>query len=261
MDTLDMQILPERIHALQEIQKDPGFFQAGETPEIAHLVYVTEGQLLGIINGTQILLQSGSCMLLAPGQWHLSYADADAAPRLLTVSFTTGASWNSAAIQSPSPTVAALLNAILEEHRQVLPHAQDMILMLLGQLLISFDREGILLPVQPMHGDKLIVCRAQKIIHSLSRQKLNVPLAAQKTGVSPSYLTALFHKHLHIAPGEYIRRVKLEESKQMIRTGDLNFTQIANALEYSTVHHFSRQFKENFGITPTQYANSVRQLP
>ena len=44
----------------------------------------------------------------------------------------------------------------------------------------------------------------------------------------------------------------------MIREGKLNFTQIAETLEYSTVHHFSRQFKEKFGITPTEYAHSIR---
>ena len=74
----------------------------------------------------------------------------------------------------------------------------------------------------------------------------------------PSYLTALFHKNLQISPGEYIRRIKLQESKQMIRENDLNFTEIAAQLHYSTVHHFSRQFKEKFGITPTEYAKSVR---
>ena len=51
---------------------------------------------------------------------------------------------------------------------------------------------------------------------------------------------------------------KLQESKQMIRENNLNFTEIAAALQYSTVHHFSRQFKEKFGITPTEYARSVR---
>ena len=81
---------------------------------------------------------------------------------------------------------------------------------------------------------------------------------AKNVDVSPSYLTFLFHKHLQISPGEYIRRIKLQESKQMIREGSMNFTEISEALQYSTVHHFSRQFKEKFGITPTEYAKSVR---
>ncbi len=51
----------------------------------------------------------------------------------------------------------------------------------------------------------------------------------------------------------------------MIRENNLNFTEIAAALQYSTVHHFSRQFKEKFGITPTEYApvpyDKRRRLP
>lgn len=75
---------------------------------------------------------------------------------------------------------------------------------------------------------------------------------------APAISRQLFHKNLQISPGEYIRRIKLQESKQMIRENDLNFTEIAAQLHYSTVHHFSRQFKEKFGITPTEYAKSVR---
>jgi AraC-like DNA-binding protein len=44
----------------------------------------------------------------------------------------------------------------------------------------------------------------------------------------------------------------------MIRENKLNFTEIAAELQYSTVHHFSRQFKEKFGITPSEYAKLVR---
>jgi AraC-like DNA-binding protein len=85
-----------------------------------------------------------------------------------------------------------------------------------------------------------------------------VPLVAQNTGVSPSYLTALFHRHLQISPGEYIRRIKLQQSKLMIREGNKNLTEIAQTLQYSTIHHFSRQFKDHFGITPSEYAKSIR---
>ena len=83
-------------------------------------------------------------------------------------------------------------------------------------------------------------------------------MVARQVDVSPSYLTALFQKHMQISPGEYIRRSKLQESKKLIRENNLNFTEIAETLHYSTVHHFSRQFKEKFGITPTEYAKSVR---
>jgi AraC-like DNA-binding protein len=81
---------------------------------------------------------------------------------------------------------------------------------------------------------------------------------AEQAQVSPSYLTALFHRHLQISPGEYIRRMKLQKSKQLIREGNMNFTEIAKALEYSTIYHFSRQFKQMFGVTPSEYAKSVQ---
>ena len=85
-----------------------------------------------------------------------------------------------------------------------------------------------------------------------------MPFVAHQVDMSPSYLTALFQKHLAISPAEYIRRVKLQESKRLIRENKLNFTEIAAELQYSTVHHFSRQFKEKFGITPSEYAKLVR---
>ena len=109
-----------------------------------------------------------------------------------------------------------------------------------------------------VHSENEIIRRAQQYITANIRSKLSVPMVAQNVDVSPSYLTALFRKNMQISPGEYIRRMKLQESKQMIRENNMSFTDIAAALHYSTVHHFSRQFKEKFGITPTEYARSIR---
>ena len=47
-----------------------------------------------------------------------------------------------------------------------------------------------------------------------------------------------------------------DPTRPLVRLTDS--AEIAAALQYSTVHHFSRQFKEKFGITPTEYARSVR---
>jgi len=142
--------------------------------------------------------------------------------------------------------------------------SQDIILSQLNLILLYLLRESAnptehkLQPSNSIHSENEIIRQAQQFISSHIREKLSVPMVARQVDVSPSYLTALFHKNLQISPGEYIRRIKLQESKQMIRENDLNFTQIAHALQYSTVHHFSRQFKEKFGITPTEYAKSVR---
>ena len=153
-----------------------------------------------------------------------------------------------------------LLQQMLQEQERGGQYSMDMIISLLTVLLITLLREGTqeTLPVTVANGENRIIGRTQQYIATHVREKLSVPVIAKNVQVSPSYLTALFQKHLQISPGEYLRRIKLQESKQMIREGNMNFTEIAEALQYSTVHHFSRQFKEKFGITPSEYAKSVR---
>ena len=153
---------------------------------------------------------------------------------------------------------------MLREQERMDEFSQQLIVSHLDCLLLYLLREtakpsgGKLQASNSVHSENEIIRQAQQFITSHIREKLSVPVVARQVDVSPSYLTALFHKNLQISPGEYIRRIKLQESKQMIRENNLNFTEIAAALQYSTVHHFSRQFKEKFGITPTEYAKSVR---
>ena len=164
--------------------------------------------------------------------------------------------------QAPQQAVT-LLQQMLREKEAPDDHSADMIIAMLDQLLMLLLRQvdapaPKLKTSNALHSENEIIRQAQQYISTHIRQKLTVPTLAKQVDVSPSYLTALFHKNLQISPGEYIRRIKLQESKQMIRENSMTFTEIAAALQYSTVHHFSRQFKEKFGITPTEYARSVR---
>ena len=132
---------------------------------------------------------------------------------------------------------------------------------LLTLLLLHLQRSEVkeVTGIQPVvSGENTIIRNAQQFVQEHVEEKLTVPVVAERIGVSASYLTALFHKHLQLSPGEYIRRIKLGRSKQLIREGQMNFTQISESLQYSTVHHFSRQFKQMFDMTPTEYAKSVR---
>ncbi len=54
--------------------------------------------------------------------------------------------------------------------------------------------------------------------------------------------------------------MKIDTAKQLIRDNHLNFTEISDRLGYTSVHYFSRQFKKLTGMTPSEYATSIRRL-
>lgn len=54
--------------------------------------------------------------------------------------------------------------------------------------------------------------------------------------------------------------MKINFARQLIRENDMNFTQISEFLGYSSIHYFSRQFKKLCGMTPTEYALSIKAI-
>ena len=263
---LDRQARVEGIYTFFYQEREQGFIFSGEEHPMPELTYVDQGELHTVADGQDILLKQGEIAFKGPNQWHMDYADMGVAPRYVTITFdlegvdiTPLLNRKFAAPQS----AVTLIQHMLREQERMDAYSQDMILSYLSALVLTILRhadapEAKLKASNSVHSENEIIRRAQQYISGHIREKLSVPLVARMVDVSPSYLTALFHKNLQISPGEYIRRIKLQESKQMIREGNLNFTEIAAALQYSTVHHFSRQFKEKFGITPTEYAKSVR---
>ena len=267
MQTMDKKIRVEGIHTFFYQEKEQGFLFSGEAHPILELTYVDQGALHSVVEGQDILLKQGDLVIYGPNQWHMQYAEIGVAPRFVTITFdiSTGdlTPLLNRKFTAPQHTVT-LLQQMLQEQEKMDAFSGSIILSRLELLLLLLLREdkepraGKLQTSNAVHSENEIIRQAQQYISSHIREKLSVPLVARQVDVSPSYLTALFHKNLQISPGEYIRRTKLQESKQMIRENNLNFTEIAAELQYSTVHHFSRQFKEKFGITPTEYAKSVR---
>ena len=264
---MDRQLQVDDVYTFFYQEKEQGFLFPGESHPMAELTYVDQGSLHSVAEGQDLLLKQGDLMIYGPGQWHMQYADIGVAPRYVTISFASRGNRLNALLNrkftAPQKAVT-LLQSMLREQETTDALSGDIILCQLNLLLLLLLREttaptgGKLQTANAVHSENEIIRQAQQFISSHIREKLSVPLVARQVDVSPSYLTALFHKNLQISPGEYIRRIKLQESKQMIRENNLNFTEIAAELQYSTVHHFSRQFKEKFGITPTEYAKSVR---
>lgn len=264
---VDRRLRVDGIYTFFYQEKEQGFLFPGESHFMPELTYVDQGELHSVVDGQDTLLKQGDLVIYGPNQWHMQYAEIGIAPRFVTISFDISGMNLSSLLNRKftAPQRAAnLLQSMLQEQERMDEFSNDIIVSQLNQLLLLLLREvdqpsgSKVKSSNIVHNENEIIRQAQQFIATHIREKLSVPMVAKQVDVSPSYLTVLFHKNLQISPGEYIRRIKLQESKQMIRENNLNFTQIASILQYSTVHHFSRQFKDKFGITPTEYAKSVR---
>lgn len=249
----------QRIIRYEYQQPEAGFLLSGSSHSHWALSYVVSGKLHAVVDGCNLSLCPGELVLCAPGQFSMCYAEEREAPTFLTAAFDADGSdaLPLAGKALKAGAMAMLLEQLAQESLREDSYSGDLRLHLLSAIVLMLCREAAHAPAsdaKPRQGENEIIRRAQQHISAHIREKLSVTLVAGRIDVSPSYMTALFHKHLSISPGEYIRRAKLQESKQLIQEGAMNFTEIAAALEYSTVHHFSRQFKEHFGITPTEYA-------
>ena len=254
------------IYTLFFREEESGFLFKGERHSMYELTYVDHGQLHCVVDGNGFLLRQGQLMIFAPQQWHTQYTDLNITAKFLTIAFDMDCDFPlnlGGRVFDLSSAEAVYLKQLLKEIDNEDQFSADFIRCNLKLLLLSVLRniggkkKRLKTPLA-LRNENLIVSRALQYIAEHVYDKLSVEIVAKETGVSASHLTALFHRQMSISPGEYIRRVKLEESKALIREGKMNFSQIAAALNYSTIHHFSRQFKDNFGISPSEYAKSIK---
>jgi AraC-like DNA-binding protein len=96
-----------------------------------------------------------------------------------------------------------------------------------------------------------------RIFHSeYLEQKVNWSnLISDKIFHEYNYLSSLFSSVEGITIEQYIIRQKIERVKELLFYDELNLSEIANKLGYSSIAHLSTQFKKVTGQTPSQFKN------
>lgn len=75
----------------------------------------------------------------------------------------------------------------------------------------------------------------------------------KEIGKDYSTLSGLFSSVEGVTIERYIILQKLEKIKELLIYDQLNLSQIAHKLGYSSVQHLSNQFKKNTGMTPSEF--------
>jgi AraC-like DNA-binding protein len=77
---------------------------------------------------------------------------------------------------------------------------------------------------------------------------------------SYTYLSNLFSSANGTTIQQFIIKHKIEKVKEMLIYEDVTLTEVAYKMQYSSVAHLSKQFKEVTGMTPTEYRSHKKYL-
>lgn len=90
-------------------------------------------------------------------------------------------------------------------------------------------------------------------IYSRVNDRITIDDLAEHLGTSTSHISRLFKEELGISPSDYIRNVKLDKAKNLLRFSDYSIIEISSYLSFSSQSHFSKLFFEETGMTPKKY--------
>lgn len=98
----------------------------------------------------------------------------------------------------------------------------------------------------------------QYIIQNISRKDLSIEEMSRVLGVSRTVLFRKIESITHRSPSDYIRQLRLQEAAKLLESGFLSPAEVAQELGFGNLAMFSRFFQAEYGVMPSQYAESKR---
>ena len=91
----------------------------------------------------------------------------------------------------------------------------------------------------------------------LDDSSLDVPQMCEAMNVSRSVLFERCRTVLGATPASYLRQMRLARAQELIREGGRTMTEISYAVGVNDPHYFSKIFKKEFGVKPTDYRRTI----
>lgn len=102
--------------------------------------------------------------------------------------------------------------------------------------------------------DSLFVKRLDSIVYSrLGEQDLSVDKVAGLLHLGRTIFYKKVRGTTGYTPNEYIRVIRLRKAAELLKEGEKNVSEVAYAVGFDNPYYFSKCFKEQFGMPPSQY--------
>ena len=286
---LKEELIIKKIVSLHYFEYMSDFTFPGESHNFWEFLYVDKGELQVTADREKFILRQGQIIFHRPNEFHALAANNVIAPNLVVISFEAGEpcmAFFEHKILTVGESERNLLSQIIAEARETFdgpmddPYmevlsrresipfgAEQMIANYLEELIIHLYRRYFENPGQfgPRRQPEVRIksdaySRIVRYMEEHIGERLSIDTICHDTLTGRSQLQKIFREAHGCGVIDYFSSMKIETAKQLIRDNHLNFTEISDRLGYTSVHYFSRQFKKLTGMTPSEYATSIRRL-
>jgi len=288
---LEDSITINRVISVHYFQYMSDFSFPGESHDFWELVCVDRGEIDALAGERRLTLKKGNILFHKPNEFHNVLTNGKVSPSLVVIGFVC----HSPAIKSfedqlmsVQDTEKELLAQIIVEARNTFsgrlddPYQEELIfnsepLTFGSAQLISHYLEQLIIHLYRRYFSYSLPVRSSRFLAEASSgndtynrivrymeehlgERMTIDRICRDNLVGRSQLQKLFRDTKGCGVIEFFSMMKIDTAKQMIRDNQLNFTQIADRLGYSSIHYFSRQFKQITTMTPSEYATSIGLL-
>jgi AraC-like DNA-binding protein/ligand-binding sensor protein len=137
---------------------------------------------------------------------------------------------------------------------RVVPHKQHESIV---KLLSIFAQHLAILSNQVLvaneNAEPPVITRAKEFIQEHQTENLRLGHVAKAVNTSSFYFCKMFKKATGINFTDYLARVRIEKSKNLLLNPNLRVSEIAFEVGFQSLTHFNRVFKKILGQSPTEY--------
>ena len=246
-----------------------------ERHDFCELKYVEKGSHPLLLNGTPFELSEGQMMIYAPNAEHNANGKTDATASIISFESNTDAIENLInrviTLNMRQRKMLSEIVSIGEDIFSVVSTDAERVGMLPKDGTNAFELQALknrfelfLLDVYQSDTEGELtnsVLKEYEMIADYMKKNITRDLSlddiSKESSLSISRLKLICKEGCGLSPISLFITLKLEEAQRMISESSLNFTEIADALGFTSVHYFSKLFKKKTGLTPTEYSRSI----
>src|SRR6185437_13622412 len=127
----------------------------------------------------------------------------------------------------------------------------------LFETLVARKRSGALScePIVITSRDEIFLKQVIKVVEDkMADTDFNLDAIAESLAMSQKTFYRKFKSLTGLAPGEFVRDMRMQRAKQLLDTGGVNISEVAYHVGFSNPKYFSTCFKEKYHISPSEYA-------